>query len=192
MTPSRLESFSDGVFSVAATLLVFQLHIPTEAEGDLGAALLSQWPSYASYAVSFMTIGIIWINHHTLFSRVTEVDRPLLFINLALLLSVSTIPFPTGLLGRYISSGESSHIAAAIYGGVMCTMSFSFTALWSRVTRRGFTTASNLHPRRPLVRSLAGVAAYLIGVALAFVSAEASLLVYASTALFYVLAPLRD
>src|SRR5438552_3533325 len=164
MTSSRLESFSDGVFSIAATLLVLQLHVPTQEEGDFGRALLSQWPTYASYAVSFMTIGVIWVNHHTLFSQVRKVDRPLLLMNLLLLLSVSTIPFPTALLGRYIGEGEPSHLAAAVYGGVMLTMSLSFTALWVRVSRDAPPASGGLHPRRPLVRSFAGLGAYVLGI----------------------------
>jgi uncharacterized membrane protein len=189
MTSSRLEAFSDGVFSIAATLLVLQLHVPTPAEGDFGRALLVQWPTYASYVVSFMTIGIIWINHHTLFSRVREVDRPLLLLNLLLLLSVSTIPYPTALLGQSIGRGDASHVAAAIYGGVMVTMSLSFTALWSRVARDKPTAGARLHPRRPMVRTFAGLLAYVLGTALAFVSAEASLLVFAVVAVFYLFPP---
>jgi uncharacterized membrane protein len=192
MKASRLESFSDGVFSIAATLLVLQLHVPTQEEGDFGRALLSQWPTYASYAVSFMTIGIIWVNHHTLFANVTQVDRPLLLMNLLLLLSVSTIPFPTALLGRYIGTGAPSHLAAAIYGGVMATMSLSFSALWVRVTRTLPKPAGPPHPRRPLIRSFAGLGAYVLGIALAAISAEASLLVYACVAIFFVLPPLQD
>jgi len=192
ISPSRVEAFSDGVFSIAATLLVLQLHVPTQAEGDFGRALLSQWPSYASYVVSFMTIGIIWINHHTLFANVRQVDRPLLLMNLLLLLSVSTIPYPTALLGRYIGEGEASHLAAAIYGIVMLSMSLSFTALWARVSRDARPDVARLNPRRPLLRSLAGLVAYTLGIALAFVSAEASLLVYGSIAIFYLLPPVQD
>src|SRR5207248_3792757 len=136
-----------------------QLHVPTQAEGDFGPALLAQWPSYASYVVSFMTIGIIWINHHALFANVRQVDRPLLLMNLLLLLSVSTIPFPTALLGRYIGTGEPSHLAAAVYGGVMLTMSLTFTALWVRVSCDAPPASGGLHPRRPLVRSFAGLGA---------------------------------
>jgi uncharacterized membrane protein len=192
MTTSRLEAFSDGVFSIAATLLVLQLHVPTQAEGDFGRALLSQWPTYASYVVSFMTIGIIWINHHTLFARVRHVDRPLLLTNLMLLLSVSTIPYPTALLGRYIGEGEPSHLAAAIYGGVMVTMSLSFSGLWALASRGTPSTASRAQPRRKiLVRSFAGLLAYLLGTVLAFFSAEASLVVYGSVAIFYLLPPLQ-
>ncbi len=192
MTTSRLEAFSDGVFSIAATLLVLQLHVPTQAEGDFGRALLSQWPTYASYVVSFMTIGIIWVNHHTLFARVHHVDRPLLLTNLFLLLSVSTIPFPTALLGRYIGEGEASHLAAAIYGGVMLTMSLSFTALWVLASRGSPLPAGRPRPRRAiLIRTFVGLLAYLVGTALAFLSAEASLLVYGAAAIFYLLAPVQ-
>jgi TMEM175 potassium channel family protein len=193
ITTSRVESFSDGVFSIAATLLVLQLHVPTEAEGDFGHALLAQWPSYASYVVSFMTIGIIWINHHTLFANIRRIDRPLLLMNLLLLLSVSTIPFPTALLGQYIGrNAEASHLAAAIYGAVMLSMSLSFTVLWGRVSRDRRRDITGLNPRRPVLRSLAGLGAYTLGILLAFVSAEASLLVYGSVALFYVLPPVQD
>jgi uncharacterized membrane protein len=185
MTSSRLEAFSDGVFSIAATLLVLQLQVPLQSEPDFARALASQWPTYASYVVSFMTIGIIWINHHTLFSRVREVDRPLLLLNLLLLLSVSTIPFPTAMLGRTIG-GASSHVAAAVYGGVMVSMSLSFSALWMRVSR------GSRQPRRPLVRAFAGLGAYVLGTALAFVSAEASLLVFGAVAVFYLFPPRSD
>src|SRR5215470_9469621 len=98
VSAGRLEAFSDGVLSIAATLLVLELHVP-ESGDNLGAALLAQWPSYAAYVVSFITIGIIWVNHHQLFALVRRVDRTLLFLNLALLMVVSVLPFPTAILG---------------------------------------------------------------------------------------------
>src|ERR1041385_8087175 len=97
MSTGRLEAFSDGVFSIAATLLVLELHVPDIGSG-LGQALLAQWPSYLTYVTSFATIGIIWVNHHSLFEHVRQVDRPLLFLNLLLLITGSLIPFPTSLL----------------------------------------------------------------------------------------------
>ena len=111
VSSGRLEAFSDGVFSIAATLLVLELRVPPDAAGGLGPALLAEWPSYASYVVSFLTIGIILVNHHALFANVRRVDRRLLFLNLLLLLSVSTIPFPTAIVGRYIGSGDASRWA---------------------------------------------------------------------------------
>jgi uncharacterized membrane protein len=189
MTSARLEAFSDGVFAIAATLLVLELHVPAPTADGLGQALLAEWPSYASFVVSFVTIGIIWVNHHGLFANVQRVDRTLLFLNLLLLLTVSTIPFPTALLGRFLGTGGSSHLAAAIYGGVMVVMSIAFTLLWLHVTRDSRLVAAHLDPRRARAESRlfsAGLLGYLAGIGLAFVSAELSLLIYALVAVFYV------
>jgi uncharacterized membrane protein len=189
ISSSRVEAFSDGVFSIAATLLVLELRVPADATGGLGPTLLAEWPSYASYVVSFLTIGIIWVNHHALFANVRRADRRLLFLNLLLLLSVSTIPFPTAILGRYIGSGEASHLAAAIYGAVMVAMSLAFSVLWWHVTRDARLVAVHLDPRRARAESRlfsVGLIAYLVGIGLAAVSAEVSLLVYGLTAVFYV------
>jgi uncharacterized membrane protein len=188
MTSARLEAFSDGVLAIAATLLVLELHAPDVGE-DLGAALRAQWPSYAAYVVSFATIGIIWVNHHALFVHVRRVDRTLLFLNLVLLMVVSAIPFPTAILGRFVSAERDSHLAAAIYGVVMIAMSLAFTALWRHVTGDGRLLAHHLEPQRARQQSYlfsAGLLGYVAGVALAFVSAPLSLLIYGLVALFYV------
>jgi uncharacterized membrane protein len=188
LTPARLESFSDGVLSIAATLLVLDLRVP-DASSNLAAALAAQWSSYATYIVSFLTIGIIWVNHHSLFAHVRHVDRRLLFLNLLLLLVVSAIPFPTSVLGRYIGGGDQSHIAAAVYGAVMVVMSIAFSALWRHVTSDGRLLGAYLDPERARHDSLlfsAGLLGYVLGVGLSFLSAELALAVYALVALFYV------
>src|SRR5437764_5515905 len=84
---TRLETFSDGVFAIAATLLV--LEIGVRAREDLGSELLRIWPSYLAYVTSFLTIGIIWINHHHTVSLLARVDRTFLFINNVLLLTIA-------------------------------------------------------------------------------------------------------
>ena len=107
MEKSRLEAFSDGVFAIAITLLVLEIVVPhIEEHGDLGQALLDLWPSYLAYATSFLTIGIMWINHHTVFRQLGEVDHRFLFINLGLLMCISFVPFPTTLLADYAWGGE--------------------------------------------------------------------------------------
>ncbi len=188
-SPARLEAFSDGVLAIAATLLVLELHVPDVGQ-DLGTALLAQWPSYAAYVVSFATIGIIWVNHHELFVHVRRVDRTLLFLNLALLLVVSLIPFPTAILGRFVVAADpDSHIAAAVYGGLMILMSIAFTVLWRHVTKDARLLGEHLEPRRARQESAlfsVGLLAYAVGVGLAFISAPMSLLVYGLVALFYV------
>jgi uncharacterized membrane protein len=183
-----MEAFSDGVLAIAATLLVLELHVP-DAGQDLRAALLAQWPSYAAYVVSFATIGIIWVNHHALFVHVREVDRTLLFLNLLLLMVVSVIPFPTAILGRFVTADTDSHLAAAIYGVLMILMSLAFTALWRHVTGNVKLLGAHLDPRRARQESVlfsAGLAGYAIGVGLAFVSAPLSLLIYGLVAVFYI------
>src|ERR1700759_1438633 len=100
MSPSRLEAFSDGVFAIAITLLVLDLGVPEPGSGSLGHELLAQWPSYASYVISFLTIGIIWINHHAAFGRLRVVDHSILIWNLALLMTVSVLPFTTRLMAE--------------------------------------------------------------------------------------------
>src|SRR5205085_5705026 len=109
LTASRVEAFSDGVLAIAATLLVLELRVPDPGQ-DLAQALLAQAPSYATYLVSFLTIGIIWVNHHQLFAHVRRVDRTLLFLNLLRLLVVSLTPFPTALLGRFVTAERDSHV----------------------------------------------------------------------------------
>jgi uncharacterized membrane protein len=188
VTSARLEAFSDGILSIAATLLVLELHVPDGSQ-DLAAALWAQWPSYAAYIVSFATIGIIWVNHHQLFVHVRRVDRTLLFLNLALLMVVSLIPFPTAILGRFATAESDSHLAAAVYGGLMILMSLAFTALWRHVTHDGRLLGRHLNPQRARHESVlfsVGLIAYIAGVGLAFVSAQLSLLLYGLVTLFYV------
>jgi uncharacterized membrane protein len=188
VTSARLEAFSDGVLAIAATLLVLELHVPNVGD-DLAATLLAQWPSYAAYVVSFATIGIIWVNHHALFANVRQVDRRLLFLNLLLLMVVSVIPFPTAILGRFVTAESESHVAAALYGGVMILMSLAFTALWRHVTADSRLLAHHIDPRRARQESALfsiGLAGYVAGVAVAFISAPLSLVVYGLVAVFYV------
>jgi len=99
MSPNRLEAFSDGVFAIAITLLVLDIHIPVpEAGRTLADELGTQWPSYVAYAVSFLTIGIVWINHHAMIQRLRKVDHEVLVLNLLLLLFVGLLPFTTALM----------------------------------------------------------------------------------------------
>jgi uncharacterized membrane protein len=155
VTKNRVEAFSDGVFAVAATLLVFDLVRPA-VKVDLASALLAEWPSYAAYAISFGTIVVIWVNHHVVFDSLDRVDRRLLFINALLLLTVAAIPFPTGLLAEYLQAGHDQQTAAFAYGVTMSSMAvaFSLFTLYARRYRRtyvpldwlGFATGLILYP----------------------------------------------
>jgi len=93
---ARVEAFSDGVFAVAITLLILEIKVPAY-DGDLAAKLLLQWPSHLAFAISFAFIGIMWINHHRLFTHIRQSDDRLLILNLTLMFSVCVVPFTTAL-----------------------------------------------------------------------------------------------
>ena len=129
MTTGRLEAFSDGVFAVAITLLVLDIHPPTDARGgsDLWRRLGDLWPHYAAYVVSFLVIGIVWVNHHAVLELIREVDRRFAFLNLLLLMSIALIPFATALLADYLSTGGGpGHTAAAAYSAVISLTGVAF------------------------------------------------------------------
>ena len=192
MKPSRTEAFSDGVFAIAATLLVLDVHVPV-ANGTLLSAVLDAWPAYASYAVSFITIGIIWINHHAIFDQLRQVDRVLLVLNLLLLLFVALIPFPTTLLATYLQAGHDEAVAGATYGVAMTLMGLAFGTLWAYVLWSDGLHSVKIDParkRRLLLRFAAGSPVYAAGIVVALVNAKISLLIYAALAIYYLWAPI--
>lgn len=130
---SRTEAFSDGVFAIAITLLVLDLKIPRiesgGAEGQLLPMLLKQWPSMVAYITSFVTILIMWINHHNLFSQIRRVDNAFMFFNGLLLFFVTFVPFPTGLLAEYFRHQDGS-LAAALYAGTYFLTAICYNLVW--------------------------------------------------------------
>ena len=138
MSRGRLEAFSDGVFAVAITLLALNLAVKGPGYGTLAHQLAHQWPGYLAYLISFFTIGIIWVNHHTLVANVAVVTRTLLFLNLVLLLFVVLIPVATGTVADYLAEGGfDAKLAVAVYGIVLEGMSLSFAAMRSGRWGRG-------------------------------------------------------
>src|SRR5271169_6214336 len=132
MDRSRLEAFSDGVFAVAITLLALNLTVagPT-GQGWLLDQLTAKWPAFAGYLISFLTIGIIWVNHHALVRQITQVDRILLFVNLLLLVFVVLIPFGTATAADYLPHNTgSARLAMVLYGGIFLGMSAGFGAIF--------------------------------------------------------------
>jgi uncharacterized membrane protein len=191
MTTSRIEAFSDGVFAIAITLLVLEIHVPEDPEEGLGQALLHMWPAYASYVVSFFVIGIIWVNHHAVFDHLQRADRPLLFLNLLLLMFVALLPWPTNLMATYMREGGSDEqVAAVVYSGTMAAMGVAFGALWSYASRNRRLLADSLSPeevRRLTRRFVAGAPVYMLSILVALVSAPACLALNALLALYYAL-----
>jgi uncharacterized membrane protein len=124
---TRFETFSDGVFAIAATLLVLEFSV--SPKGDLGKHLLHLWPSYLAYVTSFVTIGIIWMNHHHAVSLIARTDRTFLFINNLLLMTVAFLPFPTKLVADYLGK-DGERAAALAYTATFVLMSVIYNAWW--------------------------------------------------------------
>ena len=136
----RLESFSDGVFSIAMTLLVLELAVPTlknpPTAGGLWSALARQWPSYLAFVTSFFTVLIMWVNHHGIFRLVRRTDSILLFANGFVLLLVTAVPFPTALLAAYLRTPAAS-TACIVYGAIFVVIDFAYALLLHAVRRNG-------------------------------------------------------
>ena len=210
MDSRRVESFSDGVFAVAITLLIFSL-LPI-GQGALSYRTLGlAWPQYAAYVVSFLTIGIMWMNHHTLFGHVRLVDRPLLVLNMLLLMGVVAIPFPTALVADHLIGPNASggRPAAVVYGLVMVVISLFYNAIWlhlighasalgARFTKQQLLASlPRVGGRLRIPRWSIGLVGYLVGVVVALAgSAAGALAVYGLLAVFYMFnqlpAPLTD
>ncbi len=190
MDSGRVEAFSDGVFAVAITILALNLSVYGRAkhQPDLAGQLGGHWAAFAAYAVSFASIGIIWVNHHALFKNFSEIDRAILFLNLLLLFFVVSIPFATATLAAWLTQGgQDASLAAAIYQGVFVGMSLSFAGMFWWGIRQGhmkiaFTPEG---ARRATIRFAIGNVAYLAAIAIAFVSATASLIVSGLVAIYY-------
>lgn len=130
---ARIEAFSDGVIAIAITLLVLNIKVPQTSDLSEGmgllAALLRQWPAYFAFATIFLTILVMWINHHRLFRNIKYSNHTLLLINGLLLMVITFIPFPTSLLAEYIEHRDA-RISAAVYSGTFVLLALLFNLLW--------------------------------------------------------------
>ena len=132
---ARLETFADGVFAIAITLLILEIRVPHPGPaGTLGAGLLALWPSYAAFVLSFFVILVTWITHHDLIRMVATPTRPIQIANGLTLLYVTFIPFPTAVLAEHLGGPEMS-TAAALYCGTFVFGSAAFNLLVAMMMR---------------------------------------------------------
>jgi uncharacterized membrane protein len=190
MNLARLETFADGVFAIAATLLVLNVDIPELGTHSLAHELTRLWPAYVGYAVSFGTIGIIWVNHHTVLQQLRGADRIFLFINVLFLLCIAFIPFPTRLLATYVRTGDG-RAAAVAYGITLTATAVFFNLMWRYAIGGGGRLLRADADRRQvdgITRSYRpGVPMYAAATIVGIFQAEMSAVLFAAIALFYVL-----
>ncbi|MGA9565165.1 MAG: TMEM175 family protein [Candidatus Korobacteraceae bacterium] len=188
---ARVEAFSDGVFAVAITLLILEIKVPGY-EGDLGAKLLLQWPSYLAFVTSFAFIGVMWINHHRLFTHIRKSDDMLLVLNLALMFSVCIVPFTTALLAAHLGH-TGARTATVAYDSAYLGVALFFNLLWRyAASRDGHLLATDVNREiagRITQQYNYGPVAYAIAIALAWISIPASLLINLVLAFFFALPP---
>jgi uncharacterized membrane protein len=186
---SRIEAFSDGVFAIAITLLVLDLKVPRGVDDrqSLAQALVAQWPAYVAFVTSFMTILIMWVNHHRIFTLVGRSDDRLLLYNGLLLLGVTLVPFPTSLVAEYMRH-EGERTAVLVYNATFIVIAICFNLLWRTAAVRDRL----LDPRadRAAVQRIFdayryGPLWYVVAFGLAWVSPMASLALNFGLAVFY-------
>jgi uncharacterized membrane protein len=189
----RLEAFSDGVFAIAITLLVLDIHVPPLEEngqvGQLVPALLHQWPVYFAYVTSFLTVLIMWTNHHALFRHIARVNQPFLMLNGLLLMGVTLVPFPTALVSEYMGAADA-HVAGIVFSGTFLAIAVVFNLLWRYASGNNRLLAHNADTDqvRRISRQYAfGPPLYLACCILALVSVPAMLVLYVLIALFFAL-----
>jgi uncharacterized membrane protein len=164
---ARVEAFSDAVFAVAITLLVFDLGTPKHRPGHLLHGLLHQWPVYVSFLASFLYIGVIWLNHHATFTRIRTIDQRLRITNLGVLLHTVLIPFPTVVMSATLQEGNAAdaRTAVALYALIGALMCASWLVFFHYLTQRPELVEDQVPERffhGERTRAWLGMALYLV------------------------------
>jgi uncharacterized membrane protein len=131
---NRLVTFSDSVFAIAITLLVLEIRPPTANTDELHG-LLALWPSYLAYAVTFLFMGQVWVNHHVMFDHIRAANRPVLLLNTLVLMAVAFLPFATSVLADAVRRGHGEQTAVAFYGITFWLTALAFNAVWLYASR---------------------------------------------------------
>jgi uncharacterized membrane protein len=186
-----MEAFSDGVFSIAATLLV--LDIALHPPGTPLEQVLHAWPAYLGYVISFLTIGAAWIVHSAITDRLTRADSLLLRINLLLLLVVAFLPFPTKLIAEAIHDTEGERVFVTMYGLTLLAIRLLGSGLDGYARRAQLYSQDRadedlLTERRSILPVLV---AYSIAILVGLAAPTVAVVLYFAVAVFLVV-PFRD
>jgi uncharacterized membrane protein len=184
---ARIEAFSDGIFAIAITLLVLEIH-PPHAEGTYGLwhALAAQWPSYFAFALSFFVILVTWINHHDLLRLVRADSRRLQLANGLLMFYVASVPFPTAVLASHLKGTEIIP-AVTLYCCTFVVGSTAWHLLFATIERDHlFRTEVDAQTIRHIRRSIwMGLGLHVVAALLAQVLPWLALALVAAVRLFF-------
>ncbi len=189
---NRLEAFSDGVFAIAITLLILEIRFPTEIEHSASGfwdAIWELWPSYVGYVTSFIVVGIMWVNHHSVFRMIDRTTHMLLLLNLVLLLCIAFIPFPTVVLAEHLGDDKLRGPATVFYCGTFTLTAIVYNALWFYCLKGGVLGhhVSSQAAASTTRRYLIGPIGYGVATAAAFFSAIVALAIVAVLAVLFFL-----
>ncbi len=178
---ARIEAFSDGVIAVIATIMVLDLKVPS---GEALSALLPQWPTFLAYVLSYVYVAIYWVNHHRLFSHARRVSNGLLWANMALLFTLSLVPFATAYLGDHRFGRD----ATLLYLVVMLLPSATYTTLQTVIRRNGEQDPAALRYHAATTRKgYVATGIYAMGLPLSFISPWLGIACAGLVALFWCL-----
>jgi uncharacterized membrane protein len=191
----RIDAFSDGVFAIVITLLAFNLQVPPPAQSEqfgLLTLLAQQWPAYLALIVSFMLIGIMWVNHHRMFQFIGRTDQTIKYLNLLLLFSITLVQFTARLVGEYIQQRDAT-IAAVVYGLVALLIAVSFNLLWRHLSHHRDLFLAMVDTR--FIDGVTqtywiGPAGYTLATLAAFINVPLSMGIHLALALYFAL-PIR-
>ena len=151
---NRIEALSDGIFAIAMTLLVLELHIPdlppNAPNVQVAPALFKLWPKFLTYAVSFISLGVYWIGHHNMYHAIRRSDRVLLWLNILFFMFVSLLPFSTSFLNAF----RQTQVAPLFLGANLTSIGWLLYLQWAYASAQPEMVAGFVTPAyRTLVRS---------------------------------------
>jgi uncharacterized membrane protein len=180
MTTGRMEAFSDGVLAIIITIMVLELRLP---QGSTYASLRSVFPSLLAYVLSFVFIGIYWVNHHHLLNTVDRVTGGILWANLDLLFWLSLLPFAT----RWMSVEHFALVPVVAYGVVLFLAGAAYSVLQQVIIRSQGAGSRLKSAIGSDVKGYLSVALFGVGIALAFVATWIALVLYATVAVMWLI-----
>ena len=190
----RIEAFSDGVFAIAITLLIIEIGVPrVTGDESLSEALGDLWPSYGAYVLSFVMIGIYWVNHHSLFRLFVRTDHFFLMLNVFFLMAIAFLPFPTAVLGEYLNDSAQRDIAVRLYALGLLLPAFGWIVVWLYANARSLVD-ERLAPeyvRFLTVQYLLSNVLYSSALMLSFLNVWVALTIVVGLTLLYLLPPRR-